>query len=534
MFKISNSIKNSNLALSLLIFHIVAIIYFVNVWNFYFIGDDAYISFRYSKHLSEGLGLVWNKAEPVEGYTNFLWVVLMALGMSLKFPPEIFSNVLSTLCGLLTLVGLYRFFLSSEKNRLLFATCLILILSLSRSFTAWSTGGLETMFFSALLFYACILQIQVFEGREKYFYLSAFLFALAGLTRPEGIMFACLAMLVNFYYLISKRIHFRSLVLWSLICFSPIFVHFLWRLSYYGYPFPNTFYAKVAGAWWEQGFNYLKFFHQHYSIVWFLPLILFAFLSEFKFRIGYFFSITLIYLIYILYIGGDRFEFRFLIPILSFFYYLLAEGLYQISQKSKKGLCLAAIIGLALIATTSLALRKETARKKAYSISRISGIAKYGDSRARQGKFIKRMIEKGKLPDDFLIALGGAGAVPYYSELPILDRRGLNDTYIAHLPIENRGVIAHEHDAPLEYLRKRKVIVFDLANKLIHDNLVNFCRKKKLPFHGVELPLRAISLEDKYMVFAIVLEDKEIQKAFKNNIILHPNISREGTYTPCS
>ena len=41
--------------------------------------DDAYISFRYARHLADGHGLVWNVGERVEGYTNFLWTLLLGL-----------------------------------------------------------------------------------------------------------------------------------------------------------------------------------------------------------------------------------------------------------------------------------------------------------------------------------------------------------------------------------------------------------------------------------------------------------------------
>src|SRR5262245_52045592 len=42
--------------------------------------DDAMISMRYARNLASGHGLVWNAAQPpVEGYTNFLWTLWMAL-----------------------------------------------------------------------------------------------------------------------------------------------------------------------------------------------------------------------------------------------------------------------------------------------------------------------------------------------------------------------------------------------------------------------------------------------------------------------
>ena len=46
---------------------------------FNFVTDDAFISFVYSRNLAEHGKLVFNLGEhPVEGYTNFLWTVLLA------------------------------------------------------------------------------------------------------------------------------------------------------------------------------------------------------------------------------------------------------------------------------------------------------------------------------------------------------------------------------------------------------------------------------------------------------------------------
>src|SRR5262249_43827913 len=46
--------------------------------------DDAFISFRYALNLARGQGLVFNPGERVEGYTNFLWTVLLAAGARLR------------------------------------------------------------------------------------------------------------------------------------------------------------------------------------------------------------------------------------------------------------------------------------------------------------------------------------------------------------------------------------------------------------------------------------------------------------------
>src|SRR5713226_6094624 len=46
---------------------------------FWFLTDDAYIAFRYVYNSRLGFGYVWNAPpfKPVEGYTSFLWIVLL-------------------------------------------------------------------------------------------------------------------------------------------------------------------------------------------------------------------------------------------------------------------------------------------------------------------------------------------------------------------------------------------------------------------------------------------------------------------------
>ncbi len=62
---------------------IIFILMLIYVWNFTI--DDAFISFNYGVHLANGFGLVWNIGQsPVEGYTNFLWVLIIAILSLLK------------------------------------------------------------------------------------------------------------------------------------------------------------------------------------------------------------------------------------------------------------------------------------------------------------------------------------------------------------------------------------------------------------------------------------------------------------------
>ena len=64
------------------------------VWRFSWVCDDAFISFRYAKHLALGHGLRYNLGSqaPVEGYSNFLWNVLMAIIELFRLDPTIWSR----------------------------------------------------------------------------------------------------------------------------------------------------------------------------------------------------------------------------------------------------------------------------------------------------------------------------------------------------------------------------------------------------------------------------------------------------------
>ena len=68
------------------------------IWRFDFLVDDAFISFRYARNLALGHGLVFNVGEspPVEGYTNFLWVLMLAAVETLGWDPALWSRALSS------------------------------------------------------------------------------------------------------------------------------------------------------------------------------------------------------------------------------------------------------------------------------------------------------------------------------------------------------------------------------------------------------------------------------------------------------
>ncbi|MCB0338517.1 MAG: hypothetical protein KDD53_02885, partial [Bdellovibrionales bacterium] len=314
-------------------FYWVALVFFFillvnNIRTYYFLNDDSYISFRYSRNLVDGLGLVWNPGEAVEGYTNFLWVILMAASLWLGIQPEISSTALGILSGIFVIGAMWRFG-ALHRSRMNICTWLpLLVFALSRSFTAWCTSGLETMFFTALVLAANLRFLDESKDPQETYFGSSILFALATLTRPEGGLFMVIVGLFVLSDVLRRRKSLLSAIKWGLPFIVIVGAHFLWRHSYYGYWLPNTFYAKVAGLWLEQAWRYISLFLRTYSFAWFLPFLFVTAIVRRRDRTTQLFLLILaFYLAYVVYVGGDRFEFRFLVVIFPYLYWLIADGI---------------------------------------------------------------------------------------------------------------------------------------------------------------------------------------------------------------
>ena len=89
------------------------------VWNalyfFPYTVDDTFISLRYADNLVNGHGLVCNPGEQVEGFSNFLWVLVGALVLKLGLPVTAAIKSIGVASGALAI------FLTYKLGRLLFA-----------------------------------------------------------------------------------------------------------------------------------------------------------------------------------------------------------------------------------------------------------------------------------------------------------------------------------------------------------------------------------------------------------------------------
>ena len=222
----------------------------------YFIQDDAYISFVYSKNFAHGHGLVWYPGSDEYGYTNFLYTLVIGILMFLipNVDPEYFSATInfSSYIAALTLTYLLAVRLSGSK---LAGACAVLVLATHHTFSAYASGGLETMPATALIigFYYVLFQPPTTNQQSPY--LLAALASAALLTRLDS----ALLLFPGYVYLLCCLSHMRqrggvraimlNKNLWLAAGIPTLYVLALlgWAYSYYGYALPNTFYAKIPG-----------------------------------------------------------------------------------------------------------------------------------------------------------------------------------------------------------------------------------------------------------------------------------------------
>lgn len=220
------------------------------------VNDDAYITFRYSLNLATGIGPYFNAGEHVEGYTNFLLMLLVAgairIGGVDAAPAA--AKVIGVLGGLLAMLAARSWTLRRlatmprlAPHAALLAWIPALMVAVNAAFALNSMTGLETALFAGLLALGLTLLDLATDGER--WCGAGVAFALAALTRPEGAIGAFVALLVALAAGGWKRRGLRRAVAIDLATVAGVVAaHVLFRFLFYdGEWLPNTYYAKTGG-----------------------------------------------------------------------------------------------------------------------------------------------------------------------------------------------------------------------------------------------------------------------------------------------
>ena len=357
------------------------------LWYFsIFTVDDAYISYRYAENFANGLGLVFNPGEYVEGYTNFLWVVLLAFFNTIGITTRTASLTLGGVASLLTLAVTYWFSCDiarqptafgllndSEQGRLgttlaqpsapsaawwaCFDMVAVLLLAACPAFGLWAVAGLETPLFTCVLTSAIWRHCReqnarsIGSGQRRGVPIAALLFGIATLIRPEGALYFALTLIASlsgfgFNESGQKKCitAFRDgmnrwrpelvkggkAVLGFVAIVGP---HIAWRWIYYDSLLPNTFYVKVGDDFSLSGVKYVfQFFLSYGGLVGFLLCagLLLVRRSE-EYWVKYGLLLLGIHSLYVIYVGGDWMPaFRYFVPLLPLYFLGLQEGIREL------------------------------------------------------------------------------------------------------------------------------------------------------------------------------------------------------------
>ena len=490
--------------------------YALLVYRFWFVTDDAFISFRYARNLVLGDGLRFNPGEhiPVEGYSNFLWVLICAVFELLRMNITLWPLLVSLACGTVLLWLVF----AALRRRLELNTTVAALATLTFGcfppFALWSSSGLETVPFALLVFVTferLVLRRESPDGVG-----AAIAGLLLGLMRVEGVAWVAIILLIA---VVSRRIArqrcLRPLVVCALIVGIGYAVYFGWRYSYYQMLLPNTAYVKadLDATLLMRGVNYvLSFALAFLTPILILPGSVFALRGK-RIAIGLpIAAMAWAFPAYSIVVTGDFMVMgRFLIPGLAFGTILLAWMLKDLwsagwLRRSATIVAALAVLVVGLLPAWNLHVIPPAARERfRFRFNTDEFKSEFEQWQAqkrntadwtRRGEALMSYVQQRKFPEPNPSYVAGAiGANGYYSDLHIFDKHGLVTPEVARRELEaGRELRSPGHDkrVPKEYFLKDKptILLATVVQAADPYALVNTClqQAQALRLEQAQLP----------------------------------------------
>jgi hypothetical protein len=229
------------------------LVFLVNtvVFGGYFV-EDAHITFRYAENLADGYGFVWNIGQaPVEGYTSFLHVVFLALGLKIGLSISAAALILS-FASVAGLILAYLWLMRRVAGGVGPVALIILAVYLVDPRLAIHTiSGLDTVPYMAVLAASCAVSVYFLDSPSKR---GAILLAAVNLlslwTRPDAGMFVFGQLVVLGSYGVYRWLNARDVrpLAYAALSYGLLFVigsgYLLWKHAYFGSLLPTAFYIK--------------------------------------------------------------------------------------------------------------------------------------------------------------------------------------------------------------------------------------------------------------------------------------------------
>ncbi len=426
----------------------------------HFYQDDSFISLRYARNLIAGDGLSWNPGERIEGYSNFAFVMVVALlgrlGLDLVFA----SRLVGVAAALALVVILLRYFqatwqprhqaVGGSDRRLLEAVLVCLLVS-SVPLVAWSLGGLEATLFALFLLLGLTHILRLIESDDDARgWWAGIWFALAALTRPEGGLFWAVALV---FLAASERKQGKTLLdLGGTQRLAGAFIaiagpYGLWKLWYFGELLPNTYFAKSYGLPLSfkaaEGAAYvIAYTTTAPCLVLFVGLALLLERGRGGGRVtGLLMTITAAFLTLQILVGGDFMDhFRFFVPLVPILALASVWILRELAASERGRMARPLIILPVLLSLVPLPLVESHPGSSSDIVGRVAA------------PYISECW-----PPDSLIGINASGALPYLlPQYRYIDMLGLNDRHIARRKMPSpQGAVGH-NKGDGEYVLARK------------------------------------------------------------------------------
>ena len=452
--------------------------------------DDANIYFVYARNLANGYGFVYNVGgERVEGFTSLLWTLICALAYKFSSHFEFTLLIINILLVTLGITGAVHYLQHTLRTgegpqaaSILWPILYVLLIFSSARYVAWNTITLmENALWSTLLLLTTLFVIRPHLSPKTIYSQFTPLVILLLLTRPESNLWVLLFMAVLFL-----RLSWQSNKIYAVRILAPsaisagfaLAVLTLFRLSYFGYPFPNTYYAKVSPLFTynlREGASYLATYVISDPIV---TLCIIAILVAIVRSLPVFFSIhppvegsfflpfiAGVGLLSPLLVGGDHFgSFRvyqniYPIELLALLVFLRQmQGEYFISgMRFKTSSRNAGFLSATLLLGLTLGIFQST-----YSLwnsieSEIGIEFRFADYGRRNGAYLQDTFSRlPKLPSLGVVTSGG---IKYTYSGEVIDLMGLNNTTMAHNQGDRVGIKDHAaFDIPTFYQLQPDVV----------------------------------------------------------------------------
>lgn len=340
----SDTQKRVTIAVILTIF---AVLLFRTAW----ISDDAAITLRTVLNFINGYGATFNISERVQAYTHPLWFFLIS-GFSVLFQNVFYTTFFLSIAISLLVVGL----LTKTAKNFWAAVLAVGVLIFSKAYLDFATSGLENPLSHLLILSVVVAGYKALEGSPRRSLALTLFFSLCSLlylNRPDLLLLVFpMALLLAFKNLRNFKALVKAIILGSL----PALAWTLFSLYYYGFPFPNTAYAKLGTGipLIERILQGLRYFldsldRDPLTLAFIAVSILIGLTRSLMNR-----SLAIgcaLYLVYVVNIGGDFMSGRFFTAPLLVSALILAQSDLSLNQLKPLALGMAILAGIGLPAT---------------------------------------------------------------------------------------------------------------------------------------------------------------------------------------